>query len=65
MDHKQIPAGPRWRREWVVLGRIHLDYLDRAAAKLGVTPSAIVRQLVEDALLTERQGNDAASDGSQ
>jgi hypothetical protein len=65
MDRTEHPAGPRWRREWVVLGRIHLDYLDRAAAKLGVTPSAIVRQLVEDALLAERQRNDAGSEESR
>ncbi|MGC2650712.1 MAG: hypothetical protein WA304_07880 [Candidatus Cybelea sp.] len=63
MDRKENPAGPRWRREWVVLGRVHLDYLDRAAAELGVTPSAIVRQLVEGALLAERQRNDLASVG--
>lgn len=61
MDHRENLAGPRWRREWVVLGRVHLDYLDRAAAKLGVTPSAIVRQLVEDAVLAEER---TAGDGS-
>lgn len=55
MDRTENPAGPRWRREWVVLGRVHLDYLDRAAAELGVTPSAIIRRLVEDALLAERK----------
>jgi hypothetical protein len=64
MDRIQNPSGPRWRREWVVLGRVHLEYLDRAAAKLGVTPSAIVRQLVEDALLAERRRNDCASTDS-
>jgi len=59
MDHSGNPSGPRWRCEWVVLGRTHLDYLDRVAARLGVTPSAIVRQLVEDALLAEgrREGS--------
>lgn len=57
MDHTENPTGPRWRREWVVLGRVHLEYLDRAAAALGVTPSAIVRRLVEDALLAEREIN--------
>lgn len=55
MDRTEHTAGPRWRREWVVLGRIHIEYLDRAAAKLGVTPSAIVRQLVEEAALAERR----------
>ena len=61
MDHTGHPAGPRWRREWVVLGRAHLDYLDRAAAKLGVTPFAIVRQLVEEALLAERAASNSGS----
>ncbi len=60
MDRTQNLAGPRWRREWVVLGRAHLDYLDSAAAKLGVTPSAIVRQLVEEALLADRLGGNPA-----
>lgn len=58
MDHGESPTRTRWRREWVVLGRVHLEYLDRVAAELGVTPSAIVRQLVEDALLAERKRSD-------
>lgn len=61
MDRTEHPAGPRWRREWVVLGRTHLEYLDRAAATLGVTPSAIVRKLIEDVLLAERQNNSASA----
>jgi hypothetical protein len=57
MDKNHALRQPRWRREWVILGRVHLDYLDRVALDLGVTPSAVVRKLVEEAMLADRQGD--------
>jgi len=60
-----LPRVPAWSREWVVLERRQTDYLESEAERLRVTPSAVVRKLVDDAVLAARRsfsvpGDDAS-----
>ncbi len=44
----------RWRREWVVLGREHLAFLDRKASEIGIPASAIIRLVLDKAIVADR-----------
>jgi len=49
------PCRSRWSREFVVLSREHLEFLDRRANREGVSQQMILRAALDDAIADERR----------